>query len=86
MLTRCLVQRTGLTKPVLGADDPTARAPGKGFHMKFDFRETVSFPVTLYKARRDTAASARRGAAARRQRVRARPRVVELQTCFCFPG
>ena len=44
-------QRSGTTKPVLGADDPTQRAPGKGFHMKYDFRETVAFPVTLYKAR-----------------------------------
>jgi hypothetical protein len=37
---------------VLGADDPTARAPGKGFHLKFAFNDTVTFPVTLYKARR----------------------------------
>ena len=50
-------QRSGLTKPVLGADDPTARAPGKGFHLKYDFRETVAFPVTLYKARRGSRAS-----------------------------
>jgi hypothetical protein len=40
-----------MTQGILGADDPTARAPGKGFHMKFDFRETITFPVTLYKAR-----------------------------------
>jgi len=45
-------QRTGTTKAVLGADDPTQRAPGKGFHLKYDFRETVAFPATLYKARR----------------------------------
>ena len=45
-------QRSGATKPVLGADDPTQRAPGKGgFHLKYDFRETIAFPVTLYKAR-----------------------------------
>ena len=37
---------------MLGADDPTARAPGKGFHLKFAFNDTVTFPVTLYKARR----------------------------------
>lgn len=44
-------QRSGTTRPVLGADDPTARAPGKGFHLKFAFNEVITFPVTLYKAR-----------------------------------
>lgn len=45
-------QRTGTTKPVLGADDPTARTPGgKGFHLKFAFNDTITFPVTLYKVR-----------------------------------
>ena len=45
-------KHSGLSKPVLGADDPTARAPGgRGFHLKFDFRSTATFPLTLYKAR-----------------------------------
>jgi len=48
-----------MTKPVLGGDDPTQRAPGKGFHLKYDFRETVTFPVTLYKARASACAGLR---------------------------
>jgi hypothetical protein len=47
-------KKSGVTKAVLGAEDPSQRvAGGKGSHLKFDFRtlEAIEFTATLYKAR-----------------------------------